>query len=574
MQNLKWLSVIVCILQTFFLPGNVLAQSLLQKKDYQQNYFQWPIKAAVGLAANFGELRPNHYHMGLDARSDQAENKDIFAAADGYVAKVKVEPWGFGQAIYVNHPNGMTTLYAHLNSFYPELEAYVKAKQYELKSWKVFIDIPANLFPVQKGKVIAKSGNTGGSMGPHLHFEVRDTKTDKVLNPLLMGFPVTDNIAPDIIRLAVYDRCKSTYEQTPKIIALKKIGKTYVPVSGKIMVNTEKVSFAITAYDRYTGSTNQNGIYQAEMFVDGRAVSGFQLDSISYDETRYLNANVDYKTRSAGGSWLQHLSRLPGYPPGVYVTDSSHGVVTLQKSVPKKITIKVSDTYDNFSTLEFEVQMDRIIETNSNVVTNKVKDFHPGFVNVFENGRVKFYLPETALYDSFSFRYAEIPKATGGYLYQLHNSSVPLQNYIKINIKENFMPALQNKIVMKRSAGAKKDFSSVELIDGWYSASFREFGQFELLVDTAAPVVTPIGFSNGINAAALSRITFTVKDNSEDLQSFNAYLDGNWLRFSHDKDRYYVYRFDEKCSKGNHVLKIEATDLAGNITEKTYNFTR
>ena len=163
-------------------------------KNYPQGYFQWPLVAKIGLAANFGELRPNHYHMGLDCKTDQKENVTVVAAADGYIAKVKIEPYGFGRCIYINHPNGLTTVYAHLNDFNTALEKYIAAQQYQLKSWKVFIDIPASLFPVKKGQFIAYSGNTGGSQGPHTHFEIRDTKTDKVLNPLLFGFAISDNI--------------------------------------------------------------------------------------------------------------------------------------------------------------------------------------------------------------------------------------------------------------------------------------------------------------------------------------------------------------------------------------------
>ena len=186
------------------LPLMAQGQSgLFFPKNYPQDYFTWPVGAVQAIVANFGELRPNHYHMGLDCRTEQKENVPILAAADGFVAKVKIEPFGFGRALYINHPNGMTTLYAHLNDFYPELEAYIKQEQYRLESWQVFLDLPPNRFRVKKGQFIAYSGNTGGSQGPHLHFEIRDTKTDKVLNPLLMYNNIPDNIPPDILRLAI-----------------------------------------------------------------------------------------------------------------------------------------------------------------------------------------------------------------------------------------------------------------------------------------------------------------------------------------------------------------------------------
>jgi len=316
-------------------------------KHYPQNYFSWPVVATKGLAANFGELRPNHYHMGFDCKTDQRQNVQVVAAADGYIAKVKIEPYGFGRVIYINHPNGLTTLYAHLNDFMPGLEKYVKEQQYNLKSWKVFLDIPPGLFPVKKGMFIAFSGNTGGSQGPHTHFEIRDTKTDKVLNPSLFGFPLPDNVPPAILRLAVYDRCISTYEQSPRFYPIKKVNGIYV--SPLIVTNTDKISFGISAIDKYTGSGNPNGIYEAVVYDNERPATGFELDSIGYDETRYLNAHIDYKLRSSGGPFVEHLSRLPGYTNSVYKTTNGDGIISLEEDSTHKIKITVKDANGNTS---------------------------------------------------------------------------------------------------------------------------------------------------------------------------------------------------------------------------------
>ena len=196
-------------------------------KNYPKGYFRWPLNNKPGIAANFGELRPNHYHMGLDCRTDQHENLPVVAAADGYIAKVTIDATGFGRSIRINHPNGLTTLYAHLNDFNPALEKYVTDQQYKQQTWKIELDIPADLFPVKKGQFIAYSGNTGGSQGPHTHFEIRDTKTDKVLNPLLFGMPIPDNVPPQILRLCMYDRNRSVYEQTPHFYPVRKVGAVY-----------------------------------------------------------------------------------------------------------------------------------------------------------------------------------------------------------------------------------------------------------------------------------------------------------------------------------------------------------
>ncbi len=560
----------------------VAMAQVLPVPNYPKGYFRWPLDLEPALVANFGELRPNHFHMGLDCRTDQKQNQRVLAAAEGYIAKVKIEPFGFGRCIYINHPNGLTTVYGHLNEYNPELEKYVTTEQYKRKSWKVFLDIPPNLFPVTKGQFIAFSGNTGGSQGPHLHFEIRDTKTDKVLNPLLFGLPITDNIAPDVYKLAVYDRSISIYEQMPKIFALKKINGVYVTVPPLLVSSSDKISFAITAFDRYTGSTNRNGIFSATLSENGNLVIGFQIDSISYNETRYLNAHIDYRLRSKGGPFLQHLSRLPGYTNGIYKIFNGNGVIRINDDIIHKISIEVKDANGNASLVEFEVK--RGPELSKKIVADIAipglqKEFYPGYINVFENSDISFYLPENSLYDSIRFRYAETVSPAGNKIFRLHAPDVPLQGYFPIKIKGNMPLALRDKMVMERSWNTKTDFiKAVPLTNwkeiGWYMASFREFGNFQLLVDTIPPTISAVGFKEGMNAAKLNRLAFVVTDNSEEIRNFTATLDGNWLRFSNDKGRTFIYLFDEYCLPGEHELKISAEDCVGNKTEKVFHFVR
>ncbi len=561
---------VVVFVLLIFVNQKVGAQ-IFAVKNYPKNYFVWPVKATPALAANFGELRPNHYHMGLDCKTEKKQNLPIVAAADGYIAKVKIEPWGFGRAIYMNHANGTTTLYAHLNAFYPDLEKYVTEQQYKQKSWNIFIDIPPNMFKVTQGKEIAKSGNTGGSQGPHLHFEIRDTKTDKVLNPLLFNFPIKDNIAPDILRLAVYDRCFSTYEQTPKYIAIKKVNGIYQ--ANFTTLNTDKVSFAVTASDRYTGSSNQNGIYEAVLLDDEKPIVGFQLDSISYDETRYLNAHIDHKVKTSGGPYLQHLSKLAGYPEGVYKMINGDGVINIEDDSIHHIKILIKDANGNTSTVKIDIQR-KLNGVQKNIDTafyQQKKLFAPGFINIFENENCKFYLPESSLYDSIRFRYAAIQPKIGNTIYQLHSYTIPVHTRFPISIKA--ASALPNKVVMARYYKDKTDFAPTTFNNGWFTAKFRDFGNFQLITDTTPPTITPVGFKDGANVSKQTALKFVIVDNTEDVE-FTAMLDGNWLRFTNDKGKIFIYTFDEKCSAGEHELKIVAKDMVGNVTEKVYRFTK
>ncbi len=553
---------------------------LFPEKNYPKGYFIYPVDARISLAANFGELRPNHYHMGLDCRTNQVQNRPVKAAADGYVAHIRIEPFGFGRAIYINHPNGLTTVYGHLNNFFPALEKYVKAQQYKLESWQVFLDIPKDMFPVKKGQFIAFSGNAGGSQGPHCHFEIRDTKTDKVLNALLFGLPIPDNVPPTILRVAMYDRNVSTYSQSPKLFSLKKVNRIYKTNVPIIITNTDKVSFGISANDKQSGSSNPNGIYKAIIYKDEKPIVGFEIDSITYDETRYVNAHIDYKTRAAGGPYIEHLSRLPGYPEGVYKDFNGDGVINLSDDDVHQIKIVVKDAYDNTSIVEFAIKRGDIKNLSQNVYASyhDKQEFHPGFVNIFENENVQLILQNDALYDSFAFVYSDKKNASPvSYSdeHSLESGLVPVHDNFTLRLKSNKpVPAeLINKMLIKQTWNSKSEVAKATGKGDWFTAYFKSFGNFELIADDEPPVIAG-GFRDNANLSKATRIIFIPKDNNETIKNFRAELDGKWLMFTNDKGRLFIYKFDEKCSRGKHELKISVQDEAGNTTEKMYHFTR
>jgi len=404
--------------------------------DYPQHYFRDPLGIPMSLAANFGELRPNHYHMGLDIRTQHRENLPVYAAADGYIARVQIGPFGFGQAIYIRHPNGYTTVYGHLNRFIPALAAYVEQQQYRQQSWQVDLSIPPALFPVKQGDQIAWSGNTGGSQGPHLHFEIRLTAEDVNLNPLLFGLPVEDRVPPKLTRVAWYDGDQGIYEQSPHYLP----EQPHSPYEKTLLVPVPRIRFAISASDAQSGSSNPNGIYRAALYDDGRPVIGFQMDHISYDDTRNINAHIDYKTRATGGPFLQQLFFLPGYPfpsiyrvpgpaggidpasrsgdhaagsgdttqPGRLTSRPPDGLVDLSDGRPHDIVIAVSDTRDNTSRAALRVQYSSGapigVQYGSGAApaedTIVGRRFYPGMVDGIETADYAFYLGEKCLYDS------------------------------------------------------------------------------------------------------------------------------------------------------------------------------
>jgi len=545
--------------------------------NYPKAYFRNPLAVPIDLSGNFGELRPNHYHMGLDLKTLKRENLPVYAAADGYVGRIKIEPAGFGRAIYIFHPNGYTTLYAHLNDFFPALDAWLKQQQYQKESWGLMMDLPADLFPVKKGDFLAYSGNTGGSQAPHLHFEIRRTADDVNLNPLLFGFPLADNTVPKILRLVVYDRNASVYEQAPRIIALKAAGAArYITQAPLVVVGSPKISLAITAYDTHSGSSNLNGIYQSTLYIDEKPILAFRMDNISYNSTRYLNAHIDYRTKQSGGSFLQQLFELPGYTNSIYSHDGKAGVIDLSDKQVHTVRIQVQDAYLNTSTVETKIQWNGVLSVKPQVAG---KLFNPLMLDGYETEDCEFYIGERCLYDSAHIRYgrsaATNPLAVSA-LQAIGSPTIPLQENFLVRIKPTRSLSVNEKdrTVMQWYSGSKLAVQKVSWQNEWASAGFRDFGFFQLLVDNEPPQIVPVGFADGSDLSKAVRIVFTVKDNLEKVKNVRAELDGKWLRFTNDKGRNFIYRFDEKCLSGNHVLKITAEDEAGNRVERSVGFKR
>ncbi len=549
-------------------------QVFSQSKPYPKGYFRYPLAIAPKLNANFGEMRPNHFHMGLDLFTERRENMPIYAAADGYVARVKIEPGGFGRAIYLNHPNGFTTLYAHMNDFMPELEQYVKGKQYEKESWMQELEIPAGKFPVKKGDFIGYSGNTGGSQGPHVHFEIRETASENCLNPLLFGFSIPDNIPPDLTRLAVYDRNQSTYEQSPAVYSLVKKG-AFFQTAGTIKVNTDKIVLALQATDRMSGVPNPNGIFSVALFEGNRQLGGFKIDNVGYDETRYLNAHIDYRTKLSGGSYLQYIFPLDGDKLTIYRNTPSERFILLKDTAVHNFRLEVRDPYGNMSEARFAFQR------TSRINPPKIKAGQlmlPDQINIYETDQIQVVIPENGIYDSIYFTHSVRAKtASTGFsaIHDVQTYQVPVHGMFTVRLKADSMIPypLRDRMLIRKITKTDTDVRKANWELGWYTAAFREFGSFQLIADDIPPQIGISGVTDGASASKATRIVITVTDNNDAIRNFRAELDGKWLMFS-QKGRTFTYKFDEHCLPGNHILKLSVEDEAGNATLKTIRFTR
>ena len=542
-------------------------------QNYPQNYFRNPLNIPMQLVANFGEIRTNHWHMGLDIRTQQKVNLPVYASADGYIARVSVEPGGFGQAIYINHPNGLTTVYGHLNSFSPSLANYVKKQQYNQQSWNINLLFPSDLFPVKKSEFIGLSGSTGASEGPHVHFEIRDTETEICLNPLLFGFPVADAVPPTLLRLAMYDRNKSTYLQTPRIMGLKKSGSVYILTTDLIRVGSDKISFAIGAVDRFNNSSNPNGIYSARISLDDEPKSEFVLDNISYYDTRYLNAQLDYPFKTFGGSLVQHIMPLPGAKKIVYDIFNDDGVIHLNDDQPHNVLIEVKDARKNISRIQFTIQFDATL-SQSNIDPTEDR-FLPNNTNIFEKENFELFTTEYSIYDTVNITFGATDNGAVHAVSPLFNflsNAIPSHDSVTVRIKPKEMipEELRDRIVIKNVSGSKTYIQKAKWQKGWLAVKFRQFGAYQAFIDTEPPTIN----APALNLTKAGRIVFIPRDNLNTIKKFRAEVDGQWLRFTNDKGKTWIYNFDEKFPRGEHELKVMVEDEAGNVTTKQWHVKR
>ncbi len=586
------------IAYTFFLLLPFFASGQ-QKPDYPQNYFRNPLDIPIFLAGNFGECRPGHFHSGVDIKTLGKENESVHAAADGYISRIKMEKGGFGHGLYITHPNGYTTLYAHLNDFVPALQKYLKKEQYEKKHWDVDIQLSPDQFPVKKGDQIAWSGNTGASTAPHLHFEIRNTKTEHPLNPELFGLPIIDNVAPVPVEVVLYEG--DVYTENSVALSLAKAGAIYKPVKTgeKIFaINRDTVQapvgvigIGVNVDDYMNGSDNTIAFYTAKLYMDDSLQVQVTLDNIGYDETRYINAYADYKTKELNHKWVQCLFKLPGNHLDAIFSNLNNNQGRLDfkdRSKAHKINIVLEDDKGNTSTILFYA---RPTVSNEVAVTDDRIPFYANKPNEFHSTNIKFSLDDKQLYDDiyFEFKGDNYPEMIDkksqardvdrapvySDRFQLHHSYVPIHHYFDLQIKPNkTIPFdLRSKVVMMYSDDKDEDGRAAAFSEnGWYKAKVRNFGTYWLDIDTTAPVIKSLQ-KNGANLSKAKQITFEVRDGATSVKSYGGYLDGKWICFEQHGSSFF-YKFDERCAKGKHKLVFNAEDESGNEATYNLNFTK
>jgi hypothetical protein len=553
--------------------------NLFSQKNLSNNFIS-PLDIPLFLSGNYGELRTDHFHAGIDIKTQGVKGKPVFVSYDGYVSRIKIQSGGYGNALYITHPNGYTSVYGHLDRFIPSIQDYVERKQYESQKFEIELFPGHDQFMVQQGQIIAYSGNTGRSGGPHLHFEIRKSNGQVPLNVLRFNLPVADNIPPVFVSLYAYNFSEdqlvgNSSDKRRDYQVVKKNDTTY-QVDGVVLLSGNYFGLGAEAYDYLNGSANKCGIYTMSFYLDEEFQYGFTIDNISFANTRYINAHMDYELKVNEGKSVHRLYSLPNNRLRIYSHSEDNGIVSLIDDSIHSVRLEAYDVYGNKSILFAKVQKgDKDDEYTQNTAPERVNWFEGG---IFQTGPYRVSIPPSSLYNDI---YMDLIYMNGNSLLEdtliIHTPDEPLHKSMTIRVALDSV-ALQykEKLILARIDKENEIVSEEgECIDSKLITSTRSFGKYIIIPDTVKPVITPITFFSGKKYTDGQQLKFTVLDELAGLHSYNAYIDDQWIILKYDaKSDTMVYTIDGKrLSSGmNHDLRIEVRDNKGNLAIFTGEF--
>lgn len=547
--------------------------------------FRSPLDIPLFLSGTFGELRSNHFHSGVDFKTQSTEGHPIFAVEEGYISRIKVEPGGYGHALYIDHPNGYTSVYCHLQRFSDSIAAYVLQQQYAQKSFAVDLFPAKTQFPLQKGDQIALSGDTGSSQGPHLHFEIRKTSNQHTTNALQYGFSVQDHIPPTIRQVSLYPM-QSENQLNPgtatRFFQVTKNAEGYTLTGTPIVEITGKFAVGIETIDLLDGATNNNGIYSILLTVDSVPYYQLIVDEYAFEDTRYINSLIDYATYYDTQKRLYKLYVAPNNRLTLIKSQKNRGVISFDEAGLHQIRMDVGDINGNFSSVRFNVQYtpfyqaaisDSLAEIlQPSTYKQEQKLTAPG---------LEVTIPANALYEdvAISCIIQERQQNMYGPAYCIHNPRTPLHKPIKISIAADSIPEhLRSKALLVSFDIHDQPFAvGGTYQNGKVSGSSSVFGKYTLGIDTVPPTITPVNAITQIDYSGRPNLKIRIRDDFSGISSYEGRIDGQWVCFVYDsKNALLTYTFDRYFPKGNrqHELILKVKDSMGNETVYQTTFLR
>lgn len=561
-------------------------------QQIQPGYFRSPIEETepISLAGSFGEMRPNHFHTGMDVRTCGVEGLPVYACADGFISRIYVSAGGYGNALYVDHPNGYTTVYCHLSTFRDDIARFVRQTQYKTESFEQDIVHPdQDKFKVKKGDLIGFSGNTGSSEGAHLHFEIRETASEKPVNPLLWGFNVPDTIRPVVRGIKVYAIGPGSFVEVVypkgKVLKAKEGENLKIEVGGKsgtyYLKNVVQlraggqIGFSIEADDYLEKNGHAVEPFSIELCADKERRYYHNMARLDFDLKRFVNAHVDYAERMRSGRWFEK-SFLKGYNLlPIYQGLKDDGIITPTPGESINLQYYVKDAYDNQSVLSFKLAGLQSTTPASHAVDSLSRLVPYAKPFVYEGNGLIVNFPANTFYQDFIFRDKISSKPPKGYseIHEFGSRYIPVYDFYEIRIKPTNLPErlYPKAFIMAEGYG----YQGGVVQDGWVISQTRQLGKFFVAVDTIPPIVRPVNIKEGSNLWKSTGIRFVIGDNMAGVKSFRGTIDGHWVLFQYEgKSSTLFYLFDEYCPPGTHKLELEVTDQRDNVKRVVMNFSR
>ncbi len=559
---LNFISILRLTITIVILPTGLFAQ---------QFNFQPPVDIPIFLSGNFGELRGTHFHSGIDIKTQGETGKNIRAVEKGYVSRVKIRSGGYGHAIYITHPNGYTSVYGHLNSFFSEMEIWVKDHQYQKKSFEIDQSFAKHQFPVDKGQIIALSGNTGYSGGPHLHFEIRN-KNEVPLNVLQFKLPITDSISPVFKNLFVYNGFDiNTYSHRSKQI-LPLYSKTNQYVIKNPVKAEGNVAFGVEIYDFLNGSSNKCGVYSLDFFINEVKVYAMKVDKVNFGETKYTRSHCDYAEKKLNGKSVHRLFIEPNNKLGIYNRQFIKSILIPADSTVYNCKIIAGDVYGNISELSFKVIPGIHVEKEKPDINSTFADYRTD--NIIQNDSMKFVLNKGGLYSSKNID-IEVRNSDSNFYtskFIIGDQLVPTHKYPVLSLRitksiDNIQP--EKLIIARYDTSGRIISEGGRWHNGWITTKVEGFGQYAVIADTISPKIRPISFKNKGWYAPGDKLNFKITDDLSGIKTYNGYIDDRWVLFEYDaKSDNLFYIIDaERLEKTSafHELKIYVMDERNNV---------
>ena len=551
---------------------------LFNFSGYTQNYTS-PLNIDLILSGTFGELRSNHFHAGIDLKTKGVEGLNIYSIADGYVSRVKVSSYGYGKVIYITHYDGNTSVYAHLKEFSQIIDSIVKIEQYKIKKFEIDYYLPKDAIKVKQKEIIGKSGNSGSSAGAHLHFEIRDSKTQKPINPLYFNFNIKDDIKPEIKKLKIYNLNNTNKHQTFDVI--KKEKNNYF-VNDTLHTNGD-FGIGISTYDKSNYAYNKNGVYSIKLYVDEKLTFHFIADTLDFITTRFINAHIDYKEKIQNKIKYHRLFKLPFNKLKNYKTNINNGIISLTDTNIHNLKIHVEDYNQNLSEINLKVKnsMQKIKKNNlfngEQIQDLVQKKFYHKHKNIFLFNNVKVFLSEYSLYEDMIFSYSLLDSIKGVYgnIHRCHKKDTPIHKKYDLYIKEDVPEKIKNKVyIAKREKENTFKFIGGKWEGLYLKTSTREFGDFCIVADSTGPIIKGVNIFPGKKINKQKNIKLTIEDSKSGIKKFEATVNNEWVLLDYDhKTKIVKYDFNEILKKGDNKFVLRVTDNCNNLTTYKAVFT-